>query len=195
LSDLLADLAAAKRVARAEAIARRRRTVSAGDAGLARQAAGHLLGVIGQPCGAVVSGYLPTGEELDPLPAMLALHGLGYRVCVPVTEGRGTVLRFRAWRPGVPTVPGPLRIPVPAEGDWLTPATLIVPLLAFDRRGHRLGYGGGYFDRTLATLRAEAPVRAIGFAFAAQEVDEVPAGTTDAHLDAVVTEAGVMVPD
>jgi 5-formyltetrahydrofolate cyclo-ligase len=194
LTDTLADLVAAKRAARTAALARRK-AAAAGAVGLARQAAGHLIANVGRPCGAVVSGYLATRDELDPLPAMLGLYGLGYRVCVPVTEGRGTVLRFREWRPGAATTPGPLGIPVPAEGAWLTPASLIVPLLAFDRRGHRLGYGGGYFDRTLAALRGEAPIRAIGFAFAAQEVAEVPAGATDARLDAIVTAAGVTVPD
>jgi len=83
---------------------------------------------------------------------------------------------------------------IPATGDWIEPEVLIVPLLAFDRRGFRLGYGGGFYDRTIEALRAKGPVTAIGFAFAAQEVDEVPTEPTDQRLDLIVTEQGVIRP-
>ena len=82
---------------------------------------------------------------------------------------------------------------IPAEGPWLVPQVLIVPLLSFDARGYRLGYGGGFYDRTLEGLRARGPVLAVGFAFAAQEVDTVPTEPTDQRLDAVVSETGVRV--
>ena len=91
-------------------------------------------------------------------------------------------------------LPGTFGALVPAKGDWIVPEVLIVPLLAFDRRGYRLGYGGGYYDRTLEVLRARGPVTAIGFAFAAQEVDEVPIEATDQPLDLIVTERGIIRP-
>jgi 5-formyltetrahydrofolate cyclo-ligase len=142
----------------------------------------------------VASGYCRIRSELDPEPLMLALVEAGCRLCVPVIEGRGLPLRFREWRPGARMRPGPFGAQVPVEGDWLEPDLLVVPLLAFDTAGRRLGYGGGFYDRTLARLRAARSVRAIGLAYAAQQVDEVPADETDQLLDAIVTEAGVIRP-
>jgi 5-formyltetrahydrofolate cyclo-ligase len=163
------------------------------DAGRAVPAATrHLLSEIGPPEGRIVSGYMPIRTELDPVPAMAALHEAGARLCVPVIPGRGVPLEFRAWRPGAAMVEGPFGAMIPEEDTPLVPDTLIVPLLAFDRRLDRLGYGGGYYDRTLCGLRAAGPVRAIGYAFAAQEVPRVPTEATDQPLDAVVTEAGVL---
>jgi 5-formyltetrahydrofolate cyclo-ligase len=191
-TDSLADVKRAERAA-----ARRRRADAFGaSTGLSRRASGHLLDAIGAIRHvSVVSAYLAMRDELDPRPAMLALHTLGYRLCVPVTEALGTPLRFRAWTPDAALVAGPFGTSVPGDGDWLVPEVLVVPLLAFDRRGHRLGYGGGYYDRTIAALRAEGrPVHAIGYAFAAQEVEAVPVEATDAALDAVVTELGVLLP-
>lgn len=139
----------------------------------------------------VVSGYRPIRSELDPTPLMLALADFGCRLCVPVIEGRRLPLRFREWTPDTRMQPGPFGAQVPAAGEWLEPELLIVPLLAFDAAGRRLGYGGGFYDRTLARLRAKGDVLAAGFGYAAQEVDEVPADETDQLLDAVITEAGV----
>jgi 5-formyltetrahydrofolate cyclo-ligase len=149
-----------------------------------RDACARLARVI--PPGAVLSGYMPMRAEIDPLPAMAAHDG---PLCLPVVQGRGLPLQFRAWHPGVALVEGPFRAMVPAAGDWLEPEVLIVPMLAFDRRGYRLGYGGGFYDRTLAALRATGPRLAIGFAFAVQEVEEVPTDATDEPLDMIVTEA------
>jgi 5-formyltetrahydrofolate cyclo-ligase len=190
----MTDPAEEKRAARAAAL-ERRAALHAGLPGAARQAAGHLLDAVARArrTGAV-SCYLPIRDELDPMPAMLALAGLGYRLCVPVIEGRGLPLRFREWAPGVRVVPGPFGVAVPAEGDWLVPEVLVVPMLAFDARAYRLGYGGGFYDRTLAALRAEGEVLALGLAYAGQEVPQVPHGPRDQHLDAVVTEAGVLRP-
>ncbi|PKP70572.1 MAG: 5-formyltetrahydrofolate cyclo-ligase, partial [Alphaproteobacteria bacterium HGW-Alphaproteobacteria-4] len=112
----------------------------------------------------------------------------------PVILGRGQPLGFRAWAPGVAMQRGQFGALIPAAGAWLTPRVLIVPLLAFDARGYRLGYGGGYYDRTLAALRARGPVTAIGFAFAAQQVPEVPTEATDEKLDLLVTDSGIFGP-
>ncbi len=143
----------------------------------------------------VASAYCRIRSEIDPMPLMLALLEAGFRLCVPVIDGRDLPLRFREWTPATQLVPGPFGARVPSEGDWLEPELLIVPLLAFDAAGRRLGYGGGYYDRTLARLRSRpAVVRAVGIAFAAQEMQAVPADETDQRLDAIVTEAGVVTP-
>ncbi|MEM1130019.1 MAG: 5-formyltetrahydrofolate cyclo-ligase [Pseudomonadota bacterium] len=138
-----------------------------------------------------VAGYLPIGTEIDPRPAMETLAETR-PVCVPVMQGRDLPLVFRRWRPGCALARGPFGVDVPESGEMLTPAVLIVPLLAFDRAGFRLGYGGGFYDRTLETLRASAPVLAIGFAFAAQEMPAVPREVTDQKLDLIVTERAIL---
>jgi 5-formyltetrahydrofolate cyclo-ligase len=184
-----------KAAARVAALERRRAAHAAGAPGAGRLAAGHALEVIAGLRGvATVAAYLPIRDEIDPVPAMLALAGLGYAVAVPVIEARGKPLLFRRWAPGVATVPGPFGVPVPAEGKTVEPDALIVPMLAFDRRGHRLGYGGGFYDRTIAGLRARGEAAAIGFAYADQEMDEVPDSEHDMRLDAIVTETGVVWP-
>ncbi len=180
-----AALAATKAAARKAAFAARAPAFAAGQG----RAAEVLAGVLAPHEGCVLSGYMPMRTEIDPLPAMAAHRG---PVCVPVVDGRGLPLRFRAWTPGCALVEGPFRAMVPEAGDWLTPQVLIVPLLAWDRAGYRLGYGGGFYDRTLEALRARRPTLAIGFAFAAQEVQAVPREATDQRLDMIVTEAGVI---
>ncbi|MBZ4690903.1 MAG: 5-formyltetrahydrofolate cyclo-ligase [Cereibacter sp.] len=137
--------------------------------------------------GKVLAGYMAMRTEIDPTPAMAAHDG---PVCVPVIVAAGQPLRFRQWSPGCRMVAGTFGALVPEEGAWLEPEVLIVPLLSFDRRGFRLGYGGGFYDRTLEGLRARHPVLAVGFAFAAQEAPEVPTEPTDQPLDALITENG-----
>ena len=138
---------------------------------------------------AVVSGYWPMRGELDPRPALLALAAAGHPLCLPVVAGKARPLFFRAWAPGAALVPGAFGAEVPApESPVLQPSLLLVPLLAFDRRGYRLGYGGGFYDRTLAALRRAGEVTAVGLAFAGQEFDRVPAEATDERLDWIVTE-------
>lgn len=143
------------------------------------------------PPGAVVAGFWPMGREIDIRPLLHALHERGHPVALPVTPKRGNPLAFRRWRPGDELARGPLgtRQPGP-EAEPLTPGFLIVPLLAFDRAGRRLGYGGGYYDRTLAALPGAT---ALGVAYAAQELDEVPAGPEDARLAAIATEGGLIL--
>ncbi|MGL4238200.1 5-formyltetrahydrofolate cyclo-ligase [Tabrizicola sp.] len=175
-----------KALARAEAFERRARAFAAGQGQAAEILADYLAGQAGK----VLSGYMPMRSEIDPLPAMAAHQG---PVGVPVIVGKGLPLRFREWSPGAKMVEGAFKALVPEEGAWVEPSVLIVPLLAFDARGYRLGYGGGFYDRTLEGLRARGKVLAVGFAFAAQEVAQVPTEATDQRLDAVVTEKGVTV--
>lgn len=141
-----------------------------------------------------VSGYMPIHSELDPRPAMTALHWSGRSVGVPVIQGTGKPLVFHRWTPDARMIEGPFGARVPAATEPLTPRILIAPLLAFDLQGMRLGYGGGFYDRTLADLRATDPeTRAVGFAFAAQEVKSVPTEPTDARLDALITESETLL--
>jgi 5-formyltetrahydrofolate cyclo-ligase len=170
--------------ARKAAYATRKAAFAAGQG----QAAELLADVLAAHRGKILSGYMPMRTEIDPLPAMAAYHG---PVCVPMIVAKAQPLRFREWSPGCAMVPGEFGALIPADGAWMDPEILIVPLLAFDARGYRLGYGGGFYDRTLEGLRARGPVLAVGFAFAAQEMAEVPIDATDQRLDMIVTENGV----
>jgi 5-formyltetrahydrofolate cyclo-ligase len=145
------------------------------------------------PLGAVVSGFMPLKSEINPLPLLRKLADAGARLALPVVAGKGRPLIMRAWSFGAPLVAGVwgIREP-PADEPALDPDILIVPLLAFDRRGHRLGYGAGYYDMTISALRAKKPVAAVGIAFAAQEIAEVPVTPRDAPLDLVLTEREVI---
>ena len=142
--------------------------------------------------GAVVSGYSPIRSEIDPTPLMQALAGLGAKLALPAISARGQSLKFRAWHVGDRLMSGPLGIlePSPAAAE-IIPDIVLVPLAAFDRAGHRIGYGAGHYDRTLAQLRKSRAVTAIGIAFAAQEVASVPALQHDVALDYVLTETKV----
>ena len=140
--------------------------------------------------GVIIAGYWPMGDEMDPHPLMLALAAGGHALALPVTPPRGQPLTFRAWAPGAALRAGPMGISEPISGDELRPDILLVPLLAFDRAGRRLGYGGGYYDRTLAALPG---AKAIGIAYAGQEMPEVPAGPQDFRLPLIATEAGVIL--
>ena len=188
-------LAESKRAARATA-RRARDLARVHGSGAARRVAAHVLANLGPlrdiSC---VAGYLPIGSELDPRPLLLALHGLGVPLAMPVVTAPDAPLVFRPWTPGMATARSNFGVEEPQSGEAVVPDLLLVPLLAFDSRGHRLGYGGGFYDRTLAGLRAVGPVRAFGLAYAAQEVPGVPSGGHDARLDAIVTERGFGIPD
>lgn len=178
------DLTETKREMRAAAMSRREGC----DPGLGRTVGEHVLAACPPPAGAVVSGFWPIGSEIDIRPLLLVLHARGHGIVLPVTPKRGEALQFRLWRPDDPMERerfGTFR----PTGAVATPDFLLVPLLAFDRRGHRLGYGAGYYDRTLAGLPGAF---AVGCAYAAQEVPAVPAGPTDVPLPAIATEHGVI---
>jgi 5-formyltetrahydrofolate cyclo-ligase len=181
-------LAEEKAALRRVAFARRKAAHAEGlDAAAQAALAAYLSPWVGRP----LAGYLPIRTEIDPTPVMAAWTG---PVAVPVIDGPGRPLRFRAWTPGGRMVSGPFGVPVPDMGEEMVPDVLIVPLVAFDRAGGRLGYGGGFYDRTLAGLRAGGRIHAVGLAYAAQEEARLPGEATDALLDAIVTEREVVRP-
>jgi 5-formyltetrahydrofolate cyclo-ligase len=143
--------------------------------------------------GSIVAGFMPMKSEINPLPLMRKLAAAGARLALPVVAGRGKPLMMRAWGIGEPLAAGVwgIREPPPSAAV-VAPDILIVPLLAFDRAGHRIGYGAGYYDMTIAALRARRAVVAIGVAFSAQEIAAVPATPHDAPLDLVLTEREVI---
>jgi 5-formyltetrahydrofolate cyclo-ligase len=143
--------------------------------------------------GAIVAGFMPMKSEINPLPLMRKLAAAGARLALPVVAGQGKPLIMRAWAFGEPLIAGVWGIREPAPlAPAVAPDILIVPLLAFDRAGQRIGYGAGYYDLTIAALRARQAVVAIGVAFAAQEIAAVPATSRDAPLDLVLTEREVI---
>jgi 5-formyltetrahydrofolate cyclo-ligase len=145
------------------------------------------------PPGAIVSGFMPLKSEINPLPLMRTLADAGAKLALPVVAGKGSPLTMRAFTFGDVLVSGVwgIREPKP-EAPEVFPDILLVPLLAFDRSGHRIGYGAGYYDMTITALRARKSVAAVGIAFAAQEVAQVPSTPRDARLDLVLTEREVI---
>ena len=191
--DKLAERKAAQRVAAGKV--RTRVHAEKGD-GVGDTLAAMAGSRIHWPQGGIVSGFWPFGSEINIVPLLEMLAGQGLRICLPVVVAMGKPLVFRAWQPGDDLVPGKWNIPVPADTQpEMTPDVLLVPLLAFDRQGYRLGYGGGFYDRTLEKLRAHGPVKAIGVAYRAQQVDAVEHDSLDQPLDGVLTEQGYFEPD
>jgi 5-formyltetrahydrofolate cyclo-ligase len=155
----------------------------------------HLLGTWSQVSAqfggqeAILAGYWPMDTEMDVRPALVALDRTGVLVTLPEVAAKDRPLRFRAWRAGEPLVQGDHGTVHPeTSAPLMRPDVVLVPLLAFDRRGYRLGWGGGYYDRTLELLRKTGACVAIGVAYAAQEVDEVPTDPYDQPLDWIITE-------
>ena len=183
----------AKAVLRREALARRDALPRELRAAAAEAIAAQPFPVAIKP-GAVVSGFMPMKSEINPIPLMRKLADAGATLALPVVAGKGQPLIMRAWSFGEPLASGAWGIREPgSDAPEVFPDILIVPLLAFDRRGHRIGYGAGYFDMTIAALRARKPVVAAGIAFAAQEIAVVPTTPRDARLDLVLTEREVIV--
>ena len=136
-----------------------------------------------------VSAFMPIRDEPDTLPLLAALASHGFRTALPVTVSRAAPLVFRQWRPGDPTVPGEMKIPEPpASADAVDPDLLFVPLACFDRRGHRIGYGAGHYDRSLAALRAKGSATAVGVAYSVAQAPAIPDEPHDQRLDFILTE-------
>lgn len=155
-----------------------------------------LIKLLDVGAGAIFAGYWPIRSELTPLPLMAQLVANGMATALPATPEEGQPLIFHRWQQGDPLIGGMYGTSEPeASAPQCTPDVLLVPMLAFDLAGYRLGYGGGFYDRTLAAIRPQKPdVRAIGIAYAEQQVETVPIGPYDASLDAVLTPAGLIQP-
>ncbi len=198
-TDADGDLKTEKINARKDMAARRKRlfaadrdSTKASQAGknAAKRLADHGLGFLDR-APAVVSGFIAYGTEIDPGLLLKRLADEGWVTALPVVTGDGAPLTMRAWRPGEALQAGRWNIPVPGpEAGEVEPDVLLVPLLAFDSAGYRLGYGGGFYDRTLQRLRGLKPVVTVGIAFAGQEVDKVPRGPYDQPLEWILTEQG-----
>ncbi len=183
----MSDVSDIKLAARKAAFARRKAAHQSAGPGTSARLSEVLAGYRGVP----LSGYMPIRSEIDPLPAMAeaAAHG---PVGVPVIQGKGQPLLFSAWEPDAPMKEGPFGALIPEVDMFFEPEILIVPLVAFDATGGRLGYGGGFYDRTLERLRAKRGTLAIGFAYSAQEAEGLPLEPTDQTLDMIVTEDRVL---
>ncbi|MDA7551305.1 5-formyltetrahydrofolate cyclo-ligase [Rhodobacteraceae bacterium] len=183
----MSALDAAKAAARKAAFSRRK-LAHAADSGTG---AGLLSSVLAGYRGVTLAGYMPIRSEIDPRPAMeeASAHGV---VGVPVIEAAGAPLKFSNWEPGCQMKEGPFGAKVPVMDAFFEPEVVIVPLVAFDRRGGRLGYGGGFYDRTLELLRSRRATLAIGFAYAAQVAEVLPLEPTDQPLDMIVTETEII---
>lgn len=160
------------------------------------RAADHLLTDLDPAPGTIVAVYLAMGHEFDTRPLLKRLVRRQCVTCLPVIAAPDAPLFFRAWKPGDPLEAGPHDIPAPpVSAAPVRPQVVIVPLLAFDAAGHRLGQGGGYYDRTLPALRADGgPLLAVGLGFDCQRVEAVPHDALDVPLDKIVTEARVHIP-
>ncbi len=189
-------LDAEKAEARKSAAAARKAARESAGPDAAAQIARHLMSVIdtafGQSDGSLtVSGFLPIGSEIDVRPALDAALAAGHDICLPCVLAPGEPLTFRRWREGDPLVREAFGTKAPApDAPVVKPDILLVPMLAFDGAGYRLGYGGGFYDRSLEALRREKQVLAVGAAFAGQRADSVPRGPYDQPLDWVITELG-----
>lgn len=183
-------LRAAKAALRKSMMAARRTVHRARGAAAAEAVAERFVAALADPLSArpVVAGYWPMADELDVRPLLDRIAALGCPIGLPIVTPRGTPLVFRAWRPGAAMAAGVFGTSHPASDEEVTPHLVIVPLLAFDCAGRRLGYGGGYYDRTLSTLRRGGPVLAAGVAYDVQEAERVPTARSDEPLDWVITE-------
>jgi 5-formyltetrahydrofolate cyclo-ligase len=186
-----------KRDARASAIARRAATVGRIDAAeAARRVTDRVLRTFALPSGTILSAFWSIGDEIEVQPLLHAAHALGCVCALPVVTAPRMPLTFRSWEPGTELTVSAFGIPEPGpERPVVTPDISIVPLLSFDREGYRLGYGGGFFDRTIAAMRSRPRMRpyiAAGVGFAGQEVARVPREPHDERLNWIITEADVI---
>ena len=141
--------------------------------------------------GVPIAGYLPIKTEIDPLSAMEEAFAYSL-VGVPVIQGNSKPLKFSRWEPGCHLKKGPFDVQIPVNSNYFVPEVLIIPMVAFDRNGGRLGYGGGFYDRTLEHLRSRHAILAIGFAYSEQEFENLPLEPTDQKLDIIITEREII---
>ncbi|NOT70275.1 MAG: 5-formyltetrahydrofolate cyclo-ligase [Hyphomicrobium sp.] len=180
-----------KKALREQAMAARAAAFALHGSDASRRLAAHGLDFLRVPAGKIVSGFAAIRDEINPADLMLWLHEEGFRLALPVMVGKGKALLMRAWTPGDVMEAAAWGIAEPvADKPEVDPDIVLVPLLAFDARGHRLGYGGGFYDRTLARLRAKKPVIAVGVAYDEQRVDAVPVEAYDQPLEWVLTPSG-----
>lgn len=174
---------------RARIQAKRRRSTVSAPAQAAIEIIRHFPAVAFR--GHIIGGILPLPEEIDTRPLMTCLHDTGFKLALPCTPRKGYPLTFKVWSPDAPLRKGRFQTwePLPDAED-IHPDVILMPLLAFTDSGLRLGYGGGYYDRTLDNLRRVAPVFACGVAFDAQKASTLPTEPTDMRLDAILTETG-----
>ena len=192
IQNIVADIAALKASLRAQARERRAAAYRATGAQIAAQLSNYLPELY-LPSRCVVAGYIQRGSELDPLPALKSLRNAGHHMALPVVTAKNAPLVFRTWAPDDPVAPDAQGLPAPLlSSPEIAPEVVFVPLVAFDGKGHRLGTGAGYYDRTLPGLRAQNEnLLAVGLAFSVQQERELPHEATDVPLDAVITERGV----
>ena len=191
--ELSPDIRALKRMMREQALAHRAAIAAQPPDAAASRAGQRVFRDLLPPRDVVVAGFWSMGSEIDCRPILEAAHASGYRCCLPVVDRRRAPLVFRRWEPGMQLVAGAYGEAVPPpKAEAVKPDFLIVPGLAFDRTGFRLGYGAAYYDRTLAALRAAKPITAVGLAYSGQLVPEVPCEDTDEPLDWIVTEEEAM---
>ncbi len=188
----MTKLAEQKQLARKAGVARRMLAHQNGAAA-GITAAAHLMQWLKDQPVLTVAGYIPIRTEIDVLQAMRLLHLRNIKLCVPVIMKAGQPLKFRQWTPDCDMESGPFGASVPVTGNWLVPDLMLCPLVAFDSSGHRLGYGGGFYDRSLAEIRDQKQVTALGYAYAAQRTDNLPIEPTDQPLEGMVTENGVEI--
>ena len=176
-----------KAAARKAAFARRKQAF----ANAAPGQSAHLSAVLAGYRGVPLAGYMPIRTEISPLAAM-AEAAAHCPVGVPVIQGEAMPLEFSRWEPDCVLRDGPFGAQVPLVDDFMDPEIVIVPLVAFDIKGGRLGYGGGFYDRTLERLRSRRATLAIGLAFDAQEADDLPLEDTDQPLDMMITDTRII---
>lgn len=177
------------------ALMRRRETIGAPERTHAAEAIARAVEAeLQDHAAAVIAGFWPLRFEIDPRPTMLRLAARGHALALPRMQGRGRPLALHSWSPDDPLIRGRFDVMEPEPSRPLVvPDVVLAPLLAFDRQGGRLGYGAGFYDRTLRALRGSNPaVLVIGLAFSRQEVAEVPSADYDERLDAVATEQGLI---
>jgi len=181
----MTEIDTTKASARKAAFAARKQAHGTGlDSAANLKLIGHILA---QPA-KIIAGYMAIRTEIDPLQTMACLIAEGREICVPVIKGEGQPLEFHRWTPDCEMVAGPFGARVPANPEPLIPDLVIAPLVAFDKTLTRLGYGGGFYDRSLIEIRAQKPCPAIGFAYSAQELPSVPRAPYDVPLDLIITE-------